>query len=217
MSGVDRPGYGNRTAGPGGRDGPPSQSLEDRSDTGGIGYGRTGSSCDRPDRKPQDVSLGRRREDLPDQHPPPLRCGSPGSDKVRACTTICCSVRQSSSTPPPLLPRKVRENQFLGTSSVLAHTGIVVVDLEAMWPRSPGRTSVPSLTATPPQASPYAGARLGKKRRCSRRRRSRTVPGEGRGRDARHPRPGRTAGAAREIEPRDRWNQDRTSAIMSHT
>jgi hypothetical protein len=136
------------------------------------------------------------------------------------CRDRCCVRVAKSSGPlragqvPVTMPAASMQQ---GHPAVLAHTGIVVVDLEAMWPRSPGRTSVPSLTATPPQASPYAGARLGKKRRCSRRRRSRTVPGEGRGRDARHPRPGRTAGAAREIEPRDRWNQDRTSAIMSHT
>jgi hypothetical protein len=50
---------------------------------GGIGYGRTGSSCDRTDRKHQDASPGRRREDLPDQHPPPQRCGSPGSSSSK--------------------------------------------------------------------------------------------------------------------------------------
>src|SRR4051794_15321796 len=120
MSGVGSPGCGNRTGGPGGQGGLPCRSLEDRSDDGDICYGWTGSSCDMSDRKQQDASPGRQCKDPSDQHAPPLQCGSPGSDKVRACTTICCSVRQSSSTPPPLLPRKLRENQFLGTSSVFS-------------------------------------------------------------------------------------------------
>jgi len=42
-------------------------------------------------------------------------------------------------TPMPRAPQLAASMQQ-GHPAVLAHTGIVVVDLEAMWPRSPGRT-----------------------------------------------------------------------------
>ena len=44
MSDADRLDCGNRTGGPGGRGEPLRRSLEDRSDDGDIGYGRTGST-----------------------------------------------------------------------------------------------------------------------------------------------------------------------------
>ena len=91
-----------------------AEAWTDRPDDGGIGYGRTGSSSDMSDRKHRNASLGQQCEDPPDQHAPPLQCGSPGSDKVRACTTICCSVRLNSRTPLPSFPRKVRENRQSG-------------------------------------------------------------------------------------------------------
>src|SRR4051812_46116583 len=119
MSGVGRPGCGNRTGGPGGQGGLPCRSLEDRSDDGDIGYGWTGSSCDTLVRKQQDAPPGRPCEDPSDQHAPPLQCGSPGSDKVCACTTICCSSRKNSSSSLSGFPRKLRENRSGGHLSKL--------------------------------------------------------------------------------------------------
>src|SRR3954451_8348211 len=69
--------------------------------------------------KLRSAAPGRQCEAPSDQHAPPLQCGSPGSDKVRACTTICFSSRKNSSSSLSGFPRKLRENRSGGHLSKL--------------------------------------------------------------------------------------------------